>query len=277
MIEKPDVEQWQKRSGHLLIIGGGYRPVYLMQEFIMLAGGFDAKLVVMPVASAFPELTGQIIKKELEDLGCCNVDIISAETGELDNEENLKLLEGTKGVFFSGGDQNRLAGFLLKTRTLEKIKDIYEDGGTIAGTSAGAAIMSEVMISGSVPEGSDYYSLSMQTTYEISARLSKGFGFLNNVIIDQHFNTRNRTERLKNAVTKNPDLLGIGIDESTAIIVYSNNSVQVIGENKVTIVLSKKNCQPNSDEEQIKYLLAPHCIHTLKSGEKFFLDQVPDI
>lgn len=225
-----------KQAGNLVIIGGGHRPDYLMLEFIKLAGGFDSQITILPAASYFPEQRGKEVKKELEGLGCTNVNYICRRNNEIDDEENLKKLEDTKGIFFTGGDQNKLAEFLLNTMVLEKIKEIYRHGGVIAGTSAGAAIMSKIMIAGYDPDWDDSIETPFQAGFRPNrARLSEGFGFLHNVIIDQHFNTRKRTERLKDAIKKNPGMLGVGIDESTAIIVHSDNTFHVVGENTVTL------------------------------------------
>jgi cyanophycinase len=137
-----------KDKGHLLIIGGGRRDTYLMERFIELAGGKNSKIVVFPMASSVPIETAKYQIEELKKLGCSNADYIYCTRQDADNDSNLTKLNGVSGVFFSGGDQSNLTKELLGTKLLEKIKIIYKEGGVVGGTSAGAAVMSKVMITG---------------------------------------------------------------------------------------------------------------------------------
>ncbi|MGE5497773.1 MAG: cyanophycinase [Syntrophothermus sp.] len=230
------INDHDSKPGHLVIIGGGYRPEYLMREFIRLAGGPESQITIVPSASHFPEQRAREVKAELEQLGCKNINYILAFQGLADVPENLNKLEHTRGIFFTGGDQNKLTALIQGTEVLKSIKNIYREGGVIAGTSAGAAIMSRIMIAGYDPDWDDSIDLACNlNVIPRKVRLSEGFGFLNNIIIDQHFNTRKRTDRLKAAVIKNPGMMGIGIDESTAIIVHGEDAFRVIGENNVTL------------------------------------------
>lgn len=217
----------------MFIIGGGHRPVYLMNQFIKLAGGFDSKILIIPAASKSPFETGLALKTEFNSLGCSNVDYLITSGDNSDDIFNLKKLHGVRALFFSGGDQNKLARHFLGTRLLREIREMYKSGLVIGGTSAGAAIMSSIMLTSFKNDDSDeILTLEAETA---NAVLSKGFGFLDHVIVDQHFNTRPRHLRLMNAVRKHPEKTGIGIDESTALVVKPDGSWEVAGENKITV------------------------------------------
>lgn len=266
-LHKPS-EMHLKRSsgaGHLFIIGGGPRPSYMMDRFIELAGGKDSKIVIVPVASTTPVETGMRHKSELEYAGCHDVNVINClKREDADTRENLAMLSGARAVFFSGGDQNKLVAFLKETRLLEKIKNVYLSGGVIGGTSAGAAIMSKVMIGGDGLNDSDVSPYLFNPIVREHVKLSEGFGFLENAIIDQHFNTRSRKNRLINAVLEHPYLSGIGIDESTAIIVNPEGSFEVLGENNVLVF----SLLPDDEESQADSS-SNIDIKILKSGDRY--------
>lgn len=252
-------------AGHLFIIGGGPRPPYMMERFIELAGGRDSRIVIVPVASTTPLETGMRHKSELEGAGCKDVSVINClKREDADQRENLDMLSGARAVFFSGGDQNKLAAFLRETRLLEKVKDVYLSGGVIGGTSAGAAIMSRVMICGDGLNDSDVSPYLFNPIVREHVKLSEGFGFLENAIIDQHFNTRSRKNRLINAVLEHPYLSGIGIDESTAIIVNPGGSFEVLGENNVLVF----SLLPDDEKSQADSS-SNMDIRILKSGDSY--------
>jgi cyanophycinase len=252
-------------AGHLFIIGGGPRPSEMMERFIELAGGRESKIVIIPVASTTPLETGMRHKLELELSGCSDVSVIDClRREEADRPENLSMLKDAKAVFFSGGDQNKLVAFLKDTRLLAKVKKVYTAGGLIGGTSAGAAIMSKVMICGDGLNDSDISPYLFNPIVREHVKLSEGFGFLENAIIDQHFNTRSRKNRLINAVLEHPYLSGIGIDESTAVIVNSGGSFEVTGENNVFVF----NVLPDDESSQMDSS-SNIDIKILKSGDKY--------
>ncbi|MGE5401251.1 MAG: cyanophycinase [Ignavibacteriales bacterium] len=255
-------------KGHLLIIGGGPRPAYLMHKFIRLAGGMDSGIVIIPMASQMPLETAKRHKQELELMGCTNVSYINCSRDTADCDQNLEILDNAKGVFFTGGDQNKLSAHLKGTHILEKIKKIYADGGVIGGTSAGAAVMSKIMICGDGYNDSDVSPYLYDPVIREHVKLSQGFGFIENVIIDQHFNTRDRKLRLINAVLEHPELSGVGIDESTAIVVDPLGSFEVIGENHVMVF----NSLPSDNHRQSgrKYITTSDIrITRLRSGDKY--------
>lgn len=144
------------------------------------------------------------------------------------------LLDGIGGVWFAGGDQSRLTAALLDTPLHARLHEIYRAGGIIGGTSAGAAVMSEVMITGDEKrepaEGREW-----STVEAANVVTARGFGFLSGIIVDQHFVTRKRHNRLISLVLENPSLVGVGIDESTAVLVRPDGKYEVLGENQVVV------------------------------------------
>ncbi len=217
--------------GSLFIIGGGARPDYMMKEFVDMAGGNKAKIIVVPMASAEPLETGKYQAGQFVNLGA-SADYILIDGKDV-QDSILQKFEGATGVFFSGGDQRRLTESLLGTKILDKIKKIFNDGGVIGGTSAGAAVMSSIMITGDEEVNKDEEKFIDIRQKNIVT--SEGFGFIKNAVIDQHFLYRKRHNRLISVLLEHSELIGIGVDESTAIILNSENTFKVLGENQVVV------------------------------------------
>ncbi|MCX8009997.1 MAG: cyanophycinase, partial [Ignavibacteria bacterium] len=155
------------------------------------------------------------------------------------DDSTLAKLNGAKGIYFGGGDQSLLTKALLGTKFLDKIKEIYKVGGVISGTSAGAAVMSKIMITGDELLNKDTTN-PFNSIRKENIKTTEGFGFIESAIIDQHFVKRKRLNRLISVVLENPKLLGIGIDESTAIVVNPNNTFEVLGEASVLVFNASK-------------------------------------
>lgn len=234
-------------KGHLFIIGGGDRPDSLMTQFVELGGGKDAKILIVPYASGDINDTGQYQQQEFKRLGCTSVEYVTIAKEDIDSKQSLDKLDGVTAVFFSGGDQNRLTGMLLHTKFLEKIKDIYRNGGVIGGTSAGAAVMSKIMLTGEEKDVPERKSGDFSFIRKGTVQTAEGFGFVDNAIIDQHFIIRKRENRLISLVLQHPDLKGIGIDESTAIIVNPDHSFKVAGKSQVMVFEPKASVKVTSD------------------------------
>ncbi len=222
-------------QGHLVIIGGGERPDTIMNKFLELAGGENANILIIPNASAYKEEEGGLGIQILKAKGAKNVSLIRFERETASDDTTLAKLKGIDGIFFTGGDQSKLTAELLGTKLYDKIMEFYKNGGVIGGTSAGAAFMSKVMITGDELINKDS-SYAFHTIMPGNIKTSEGFGFLDNCIIDQHFVVRRRLNRLISAVLDNPGLPGIGIDESTALIVAPDMTFQVLGSRNVVIV-----------------------------------------
>jgi cyanophycinase len=217
-----------KKKGTLVIIGGhedhdGDR-VILKEVASRVA---DGRLVLATIASHEPEGYLEKYQKSFGELGIGEVTELYLEDRiEAADPEKLNALRDVKAVFFSGGDQLRITSQIGGTPIFERIRQIYEEGGVIAGTSAGASMMSETMM----VKGSSAASFRNG-----DVRMAPGLGLLPNVIIDQHFAERGRIGRLIGAVSMNPRELGIGIDEDTAIVVEGDR-FRVVGSGAVYLV-----------------------------------------
>jgi cyanophycinase len=204
-------------SGKLVLVGGGSLPNDVRDYFIDLAGGKNARLLIVPSASKDSEI---LPRKTLMDFWAnvkvAYVDVLHAHNStEAKSVDFYKKIRSATGVWISGGDQGRLATLYRRTPVIEELKLLLMRGGVIGGTSAGASIAGEIM-----PYENDELT---------------GFGLLDKFIIDQHFNTRHREERLKKLVKKHPGMLGVGVDEGTAIIV-DNNKITVMGGGSVKLI-----------------------------------------
>jgi cyanophycinase len=219
-------------GGHLLVIGGAedkYNERRILKKFLDLAGGDRAEVLIVPVASDFPEFAADVYTQAFKKLGVANPRVLRAVSRQdVVHADHEKLLEGITGVFMTGGDQMRLVSVLGGTKFAEKLRGMVRDTDVVlAGTSAGAAAMSTSMIVRGEPSSHPHKN---------AVKLSPGLGFLKNIIVDQHFTERGRISRLITAVSYNPYNLGIGIDENTAIILNGNGSLEVFGAGSATIV-----------------------------------------
>lgn len=216
-------------SGSLFICGGGALPNTLIDRFFELAGGPSARIVLVTTATAYagtPELAERYAP--WRERPHASFDFFHARSrDEANDSEFCRALATATGIWFTGGNQSLLTEAYLGTRALEHFQGVLRRGGVIGGTSAGAAIMSPAMIAGGRTE----------------PILADGFGFLPGTIVDQHFRKRNREERLRQAIQMRPGHVGVGIDESTALIVRGR-SVEVIGESDVTFCLAASPHRP---------------------------------
>ncbi|MDP5218432.1 cyanophycinase [Ruegeria sp. 2205SS24-7] len=216
--------------GFIIPIGGGEDRVKEMQihrKFLDLSGGSDADIVVIPTASMLEE-TGPDYHRIFSDLGAGTVEFLPiSRRADCDNPDFADMLDRATGIFMTGGNQLRLSAILGGTLVAQKIRRRNAAGIPVAGTSAGASIMSEHMVAG----GS-----SNAAPAEGNITLAPGMGLTNAVIIDQHFTQRNRLGRLLTASSFNPFLIGLGIDEDTAAFIGPDNIVEVVGSGTVTIV-----------------------------------------
>jgi len=224
----------QPARGHLLIIGGGERPASIMEQFARLAGGPSGKVLVFPQASARPE-AGAEIAAEMKALGIGAVVVVGVDRAGADADETLRLTEGATSSYFGGGDQEKLMAVLRGSRLEQRLKQMYRDGAVMSGTSAGAAVMSRVMITGDErrPLSKDE---SWQTIEAENVVTSTGLGFLDDAVVDQHFVVRRRHNRLISLVLEQPNLLGIAIDESTAAWVKPDRTLEVVGDGPVLVL-----------------------------------------
>lgn len=219
-------------GGHLLVIGGAedkYNERRILRKFLELAGGEKAEVLIVPVASDFPEFAADVYVQAFRNLGVTNPRVLRATSRQDVVAADIDhLVDGLTGVFITGGDQMRLVSLLGGTKLADRLRNLVRDTNIIlAGTSAGAAGMSTSMI---------VRGESTSHPHKSSVKLSPGLGFLKNIIIDQHFTERGRISRLITAVSYNPYNLGIGIDENTAIILDGKGVLEVFGQGSITIV-----------------------------------------
>lgn len=254
-----------QNKGHLVIIGGVHT-TETSKKFVELAGGNNAKIIIIPNAGSNPIKNSELHKKEFEELGAkADYLLFTRETADADS--NIKKMSWANAVYFLGGDQSDLTRDMLGTKLLQKVYDIYNNGGVVGGSSAGAAVMSEVMITGNELLNKDSTSafISIQKG---NIETEKGFGFLKNAIIDQHFLKRKRHNRLISLMCEYPYLLGIAIDESTAIVVYPDDTFQVIGDNQV-VVYDPTTSKNVKTDVRGNFGITDMKIHLLINGDKF--------
>jgi cyanophycinase len=253
-------------KGHLVLIGGGDKPPEVMRKFVELAGGKDAPIVMIPTASSEADAASYYEKLFREEYGCTKaVSLDIRKKADAGRADWAVLARNARGIFFGGGDQIRITNALLGTPVGDAIAAAFASGAVVGGTSAGTACQSEVMITG---EG-DFSQVRTR-----SVETWKGLGLLPpNVVVDQHFIKRQRENRLLSVVLENPDLLGVGVDEETAIWVRPDGTFQVLGRSGVMVFDAKGvpiSRQPHGTGQD---LLGVHALklHLLLPGETYNL------
>lgn len=255
--------------GDLVIIGGAEDregECRILREFVRRAGGLQSRIVVMTVATGLPGEVGEQYIGIFKRLGAEDVRVVdTARREDASDPKAIEEISQATGVFFTGGNQARITECLKDTELETTLHKRFSEGVVIAGTSAGAAMMPDMMIV--VGDG------ETNPRREV-AEMDRGMGFLPNVVIDQHFAQRGRLGRLLSALAQQPASLGFGIDENTAIVV-SGKIVEVIGEGAVTIVDESTMTHSNIDallpDEDLA--LCGATLHVLPSGYKFDLEK----
>jgi cyanophycinase len=261
----PDLRASDRGAGTLILIGGhedkeGERAI-LREVAGRLGGG---KLVIATVASHQPEGYFDSYRDAFADLGAGElVELYVRERAETADPATLRLLDDAAGVFFSGGDQLRIASQIGDTPVERRVREIFAGGGVIAGTSAGASVMSDTML----------VKGASRESYRIGdLHMAPGLGLVRNVIVDQHFAERGRIGRLLGAVAHNPRVLGIGLDEDTAIVIEGERFA-VVGSGAVYVVDGDGVTHSNIAEARPERALSMHDVrlHVLASGDRFDL------
>ncbi len=255
-----------KTGGTLFLVGGGTQPLPLVADFVRRAGGpGKARIVVFAEASEDGERSGESKAAHLRGLGA-EERSMWVDRGQADTDSVAALLEDVTGVWFGGGDQNRLAAVLRGTRTQRAIRARFEQGAVVGGTSAGAAVLSALMITGDeIREGRD----STEAWSRIrrgSVAVDSGFAFLRAAVVDQHFIRRRRHNRLISVVLSQQPHLGVGIDEGTALIVPPKGPWLVSGASSV-VVYDARRAVRSSDTE--RFGAAGLVMHVLPDGATF--------
>lgn len=219
-----------QNRGYVIPIGGAEEKIdnpEILKKFVELAGGRDARICVIPTASRLED-TGDRYIKLFRELGAGDaVSLPIAERSDAQDETHLDDINNATAIFITGGNQLRLSTILGGTPVAKAIRQANARGAHVGGTSAGAAIISQHMIAGG--------NVGIVPT-EDGVSLAPGMGLINTVVVDQHFNERNRLARLLSAVSYNPFLVGIGLDEDTAAFIDHNNVFSVVGSGAITVV-----------------------------------------
>ena len=254
-------------DGTVIIIGGAedkVRDRVILSRFVNLAGGNEAKIVVISTASSLGPEAAARYREIFADLGVKSIKSVHAMTRPQANDENSAgALRGATGIFMTGGNQLRLSSTIGGTKLANAVLERFRDGAVVAGTSAGASAMSSHMIA---------FGSSGATPKHRMATIAAGLGVLPGVIVDQHFQQRNRLGRLLSLIASNPSLLGLGVDEDTAGIVGPDHVMEVVGRGSITVV---DGAGSDTDAWEIKghkpLMISGVVLHSLPSGYKFDL------
>ena len=236
-------------KGTLLIVGGGAQPDELVRHFVELAGGpGKARIAILPMATSDAIATGAEKKAQLDSMGADSF-VLNFSRAHADDDSIVRKLGTVTGVWFPGGDQTLLAAALQGSRSLAAIHDRYRAGAVIGGTSAGAAVMSDSMITGNtfwpgIPNAVDSADFSRIARHAIE--IVPGLGFVHNAIVDQHFIRRQRLNRLVSVVLERPHLLGVGIDEGTALQVTPGGKWMVFGKSAIIVLDARRSTVTSS-------------------------------
>jgi cyanophycinase len=252
----------------VLAIGGAEdreKDSEILREFVRLAGGEDSEILIMTVATNEVSETMKEYRKVFRRLGVRSVKAFDVSLREdTRSKRGLKLIESSTGIFFTGGDQLDITSLLGGTDMLERIEGRHCQGCIVAGTSAGAAMMSTSMLISGKPEDSPRFG---------NVEIGPGLDFIRGTIIDTHFSQRGRCGRLMTAVAHYPQDIGIGIDEDTAILVNNGTDFKVLGNGSVIIVDGGPMTHSNLNELQHGDRLELHdlTLHVLPAGARFDL------
>ena len=254
-------------EGTVIIIGGAedkIRDRVILNRFVALAGCEDAVVVVLSTASSLGTEAGERYRRIFTELGVGTVRPLHVMTRAQASDETLaRMVRDATGIFLTGGNQLRLSSTIGGTRLAEAVLERFRDGAVVAGTSAGASAMSSHMIA---------FGASGATPKHRMATIAAGLGVLPGVIVDQHFQQRNRLGRLLSLIAQNPSLLGLGVDEDTAGVVGPDLVLEVIGRGSITVV---DGSAAETDAWEVRghrpVMLSGVVLHSLPSGYRFDL------
>jgi cyanophycinase len=253
--------------GTVIVIGGAedkVRDRLILGRFVALAGGRDARIAVISTASSMGPEAGERYRSIFTELGAAAVIPLHAVTRTQANDEHIaRQVRDASGVFMTGGNQLRLSSMIGGTRLADAIMTRFQAGSVVAGTSAGASAVSSHMIA---------FGASGATPKHRMAQIAAGLGLLPGVIVDQHFQQRNRLGRLLSLIAQNPSLLGLGVDEDTAGVVGPDSVMEVIGRGSVTVVDGSAS---ETDAWEIRghrpLMISGVVLHSLPAGYRFDL------
>jgi len=253
--------------GTVIVIGGAedkVRDRVILGRFVALAGGSEARIAVIATASSFGMEAGDRYRSVFTELGAANVAPLNAVSrAQANDEHSARIIGDSTGIFMTGGNQLRLSSMLGGTRLADAIMARFMAGAVVAGTSAGASAISSHMIA---------FGASGATPKHRMAQIAAGLGLLPGVIVDQHFQQRNRLGRLLSLIAQNPSLLGLGVDEDTAGVVGPDQVMEVIGRGSITVV---DGAASETDAWEIRghrpLMISGVVLHSLPAGYRFDL------
>jgi cyanophycinase len=253
--------------GTVIVIGGAedkVRDRLILGRFVALAGGRDAQIAVISTASSMGPEAGSRYQAVFTELGAAAVRPLHAVTRAQANDDHIaRQVRDATGIFMTGGNQLRLSSMIGGTRLADAIMTRFQAGAVVAGTSAGASAVSSHMIA---------FGASGATPKHRMAQIAAGLGLLPGVIVDQHFQQRNRLGRLLSLIAQNPSLLGLGVDEDTAGVVGPDSVMEVIGRGSITVV---DGAASETDAWEIRghrpLMISGVVLHSLPAGYRFDL------
>ena len=254
-------------SGTLFAIGGAearMRRRRVLDAFVAAAGGTQARIAVVSSASSRGAEVGEVYRRVFTSLGAGQVISLRPESrAEAHDPDLVEQLNAVSAVFLTGGNQLKLSSFITGTPFGDAIKESNERGTVVAGTSAGASILAEHMIA---------FGAAGATPKQRMSQLSAGLGLLRGVVIDQHFEQRNRYGRLLSLIAQSPSLLGLGVDEDTAAVFDDKSRLEVVGRGAVTVV-DGQNLISNAfvAKRTSPLLVSGAVLHVLPAGSQFDL------
>lgn len=261
-----EAEAETRRAGRLVVIGGAEDRLQdrtILRRFVEMCGGQAARILVLTAASSDPDASWRGYEPVFRELGVENCVPLTLRSAEDANDPALiNPMLNADGIFMTGGDQRRLMNLLWESGTARAMHTAFHARGCcIGGTSAGAAAMSRLMLAeGSTP----------RLPEKDAAILDLGLGFVSRAIIDQHFSERRRLGRLLSVLAQRPDMLGIGIDEDTALVIERAHSVEVIGKGAVTLLDARAMTSNFADIESNERLeLLGVRLHLLPAGYRY--------
>ena len=250
-----------------MVIGGAedkLKSKVILQRFIQLAGGDDARIVVISTASSLGDAATDLYRQLFAQLGAIAVSGLRPLTREEANDPSMaKMLDEATGIFLTGGNQLRLSSVVGGTKLGAAILAAHERGVVVAGTSAGASAVSTHMVA---------FGASGATPKHRMVQISAGLGLLKGVVVDQHFEQRTRLGRLLAVVAQSPSLVGMGLDEDTAAVVQADQTLEVIGKGAVTIVDGSQVVTDAFNTKGYRPMMVSGAIlHSLPAGQRFDL------
>ena len=221
-------------KGHLVIVGGGGRTNSITEAYLKYSNSPESVFLVIGTASETPMEVAESFAESIKKAGAGETRCIAPTRAECNDPAYVdKVMEGVGGVFFCGGKQHRITNTFRGTLFHERLMKFYYDGGLISGTSAGAAMMSEKMLTGSRVDHSDE---GFKDIAPDMVEIVDGMGFIKGAIIDQHFLKRSRENRLFSVAFDNPECVCFGIDEATALVVTKGREIEVLGRSSVMVI-----------------------------------------